>query len=120
MVAARSGLDRQSRTAKASGRLGSMPEDAYQLHAKTEQWQMLATQQQELAARLRQVASDQREMVALWDAAQSDELTAEARIIEDGLRSLVSKIVNLELAALERVRGAIEAEARAVRSKLRP
>jgi outer membrane murein-binding lipoprotein Lpp len=96
--------------------LGSTPDDAYSLQEEAEKWQTLATRQQELAMQLRQLASDQRELVAMWDAAGADDLTSSARTIEAKLRALSQQVIELEIAALERVTRAIADEAQAARA----
>jgi hypothetical protein len=64
---------------------------------------------------LRQLASDQRELARLWDVEGAGGLTDQARIIEEGLRSLSAQVLRLEKDALDGVSQTIAEEARALR-----
>ena len=95
--------------------MGPQPERAYRLQEKAEQWQTLAARQQELAMHLRALARVQRELTRSWGLSDAEDLTVEARQIEDGLRALSAQVLHLEGAALERMSDAIAEEARLLR-----
>jgi hypothetical protein len=94
-----------------------MPDDAYALQGKAEQWQDLATRQHELGTHLRLLSSRQRELSAAWEMAGDEVLTSEAEDLVTALHSLAIKVLGLERAALDRMAEVVESEGRALRRR---
>jgi hypothetical protein len=78
-------------------------DDAYHLQAQAERLQLLAVRQQEIILKLRQLASDQREIVNIWESLADPDQAARNRHVERDIRELSSRLVRHEHEIIDRI-----------------
>jgi hypothetical protein len=91
--------------------------DSEALEQQAETWLALVNRQQEVADRLQELIDEQRRLAVQWHDAGAMAVAAHASSVESALRDAVSRLLKLELLAVDSISGKITEAAVHLRTK---